>query len=144
MKLPPLRRSIIGVVKAPRRTHQRTVCGGFTLAEVLAALVFMAIVIPVAIEGLRVANAAGQAGLRKNSATRIAEQVLNEWIIAGQSQTANQRGTVREGALEYRWTIKTEPWNQDTMRVATAEVIYAIQGRELDARVSTLIDNSTQ
>lgn len=123
---------------------RRLTRAGFTLAEVLAALAFMAIVIPVAIEGLRVANLAGQVGLRKTSATRIAERVLNEWIALGQSQTASQRGALLEGALEYRWSIHTEPWNQDTMRLATAEVLYTVQGRELQVHVSTLIDNSTQ
>jgi hypothetical protein len=38
---------------------------GFTPAEVLAALVFMAIVIPVAVEGLRVAFSRPGGGLRR-------------------------------------------------------------------------------
>ena len=58
-----------------RRTANRA---GFTLAEVLAALVFMAIVVPVAVEGLRVANLAGQVGQRKTVAARVADRVLNE------------------------------------------------------------------
>jgi prepilin-type N-terminal cleavage/methylation domain-containing protein len=137
MKLAPLRPSIIAGARRAARA-------GFTLVEVLAALAFMAIVIPVAMEGLRIAHTAGLSGLRKSTATRVAEQVLNEWIAAGQSQTASQRGTLREGELDYRWTVRTEPWNQDTMRLATAEVVYTSQGREFDVRVSTLIDNSSQ
>ena len=117
---------------------------GFTLAEVLAALAFMAIVIPVAMQGLSVANTAGQVGLRKVAAARIAERVLNEWIVMGQMQSGNQRGTVQEGVQEFRWTIRTELWNQDTMRVATVQVIYTVQGREFEVHLSTLIDTSTQ
>jgi len=117
---------------------------GFTLAEVLAALAFMAIVIPVAMQGLSVANTAGQVGLRKVAAARIAERVLNEWIVMGQMQSGNQRGTVQEGVHEFRWTIRTELWNQDTMRLATAQVIYTVQGREFEVHLSTLIDTSTQ
>jgi type II secretory pathway pseudopilin PulG len=117
---------------------------GFTLAEVLAAMLFMAIVIPVAVDGLRVANLAGQVGERKAVAARIAERVLNEWIITGQTQTANQRGTVREGVLEFAWTIRVEPWNQDTMRLATAEVTYEVQGGTYDVHLSTLLDNSSR
>jgi len=122
-----------------RRRH-----AGFTLAEVLAALAFMAIVIPVAIEGLRVANLAGQVGLRKAAAARIAERVLTEWIAVGQSASSNQRGTIQEGPYDFRWTLRSEPWNQDTMRLATVEVLYSVQGRDYDVRVSTLIDSSTQ
>src|SRR5215207_7041870 len=79
------------------RTARRAACGeafgvrqssgAFTLAEVLAALAFMAIVIPVAVNGLRVANLAGQVGERKAVAARVAERVLNEWTVTGASQT---------------------------------------------------------
>src|SRR5436190_13357159 len=64
-----------------RRYSRLAACatGAFTLAEVLAALAFMAIVIPVAVNGLRVANLAGQVGQRKAVAARIAERVLNEY-----------------------------------------------------------------
>ena len=50
----------------------------FTLAEVLAALVFMAIVIPVAMQGLHIAGRAGAVAERKREAVRVAERVLNE------------------------------------------------------------------
>ena len=50
----------------------------FTLVEVLAALLFMAIVIPVAVDALHVASLAGEVAARKAVATRIADRVLNE------------------------------------------------------------------
>src|ERR1051325_2433688 len=65
---------------------------GFTLAEVLAALAFMAIVIPVAVQGLRVASLAGQVGQRKAVAGRIAERVLNELSVTGQLQGSGTSG----------------------------------------------------
>ena len=42
-----------------RGARSRRSAAGFTLAEVMAALVFMAIVIPVALEGLSIATRAG-------------------------------------------------------------------------------------
>jgi general secretion pathway protein I len=114
----------------------------FTLAEVLAALAFMAIVIPVAVEGLRVANAAAQVGQRKAVAARIADRVLNEWIVTHRTQTPAPSGTVDDGVLQYRWVLSTQPWTQDTMRLITVQVFYTVQGREYDVRVSTLLDNS--
>lgn len=133
----------------PPRTgvDRRRAWAGFTLAEVLAALAFIAIVIPVAIEGIRLASLTGQVGLRKSAAARVAERVLNEWVVQGQSRSgspSNQRGTVQEGVHEYLWSIRAEPWNQDTMRLATAEVLFTIQGREYNVRMSTLVDSSMQ
>ena len=126
------------------RSAAKSARSGFTLVEVLAALAFMAIVIPVAVEGLRVANLAGQVGQRKAVAARIAERALNEWIVTGQSQMARQSGTVREGVVDYTWSIRTQPWNQDTMRLVTVSTVYQAQGREYDVNLSTLLDNSTR
>jgi hypothetical protein len=103
----------------------------------------MAIVIQVAVEGLRVANAAGQSGQRKAVAARIADRVLNEWLITRSSQTPAQSGIVQEGVLQYRWEIRTQPWTQDTMRLVTAQVFYPVQGAEHEVHMSTLLDNST-
>ena len=50
---------------------------GFTLAEVLAALLFMAIVIPVAVQGLQIASRAGSVSERKALGARLAESKLN-------------------------------------------------------------------
>ena len=116
----------------------------FTLIEVLAALTLMAIVIPVAVDGMRLSNLAGQVGQRKAVAGRIAQRVLNEAIVTGQLRGATQNGVVREGAQQYQWAIRSEPWSQDAMRLVTVQVTYPVQGRDYEVRLSTLVDNSNQ
>jgi type II secretory pathway component PulJ len=121
--------------------------GGFTLAEVLAALVFMAIVIPVAVQGLRIANLAGQVGQRKAVAGRIADRVLNELLVTRQWQNAAQSGTAEEGPMQYRWTMRTEAWTQNqptTLRLLTVQVNFPVQGQNYDVRLSTVVDPSMQ
>lgn len=115
---------------------------GFTLAEVLAALVFMAIVIPVAVEGVRIANQAGVVSERQAVAMQIAERVLNEYVATGQVDGLAQRGTIERGFINYRWAVLTEAWPEDSMQVVTAEVLFPAQGKEYDVRLSTLVDNS--
>jgi type II secretory pathway pseudopilin PulG len=114
----------------------------FTLAEVLAALAFMAIVIPVAVEGLRIANHAGQVGHRKAVAARIADRVLNEAIVTGQWRTSTQGGTIQEGQNDYRWALRSEPWQQGAMRLVTVQVIFPAQGENYDVNLSTLVDGA--
>jgi general secretion pathway protein I len=116
----------------------------FTLAEVLAALAFMAIVIPVAVNGLRVANRAGQVGERKAVAARIADRVLNEWSTTAASQTPAQSGAVLEGGTQFRWAVRSETWKEDTMKLVTVVVTYPVQGENFDLRVSTLMGQGTQ
>lgn len=114
---------------------------GFTLAEVLAALLFMAIVIPVAVQGLHVASRAGSVAERKAIGARLAETKLNELIVTGQWQSSAQKGTVQDGMRSYSWQLQTEPWVEDaTMRLVTVHVSVPVQGQDYDVAVSTLVD----
>src|SRR6266446_4106339 len=98
-----------GIIEATRnRSH-----AGFTLAEVLAALVFMAILIPVALEGLSIASRAGEVAVRKSEAALVAERILNENIVTTNWNTAVQNGTVRQGIRDLRWTLRNDPWDKD-------------------------------
>ena len=74
--------------------HRRS---GFTLAELLASLLFLAIVIPAAVQALRVASLSGTVAARKGAAARIADRVLNESLVLTNWSNASQRGTTREG-----------------------------------------------
>ena len=127
-----------------RRAAGKRARSAFTLVEVLAALAFMAIVIPVAVEGLRVASLAGQVGERKAVASRIAERTLNELLVTGQYRSSTQKGVIQEGPQEYQWSARSEAWPLGAMRLVTVQVIYPVQGRDYDVRLSTLTDNSTQ
>src|SRR5208282_5937354 len=101
----------------------------FTLAEVLAALLFLSIVIPTAVEALHVASLAGEVAARKSEAARVADRILNESLVTTNWSGGIQSGTVTEGILDFRWKLKTENWPQDSMELLTAEVTYSAQGK---------------
>lgn len=137
----PKRRGVdAGVGRGVPRSSTTKTVRGFTLAEVLAAMVFLAIVIPVAVEGLRIAGAAGQVGLREPVAARVAERVLNEWLATSASVTGTSSGTAEEGPFEFRWTLRSQLWAEDAMQLVTVDVFYDIQGREHEFRLATLAD----
>jgi len=131
------------MVRARRNRNQLA----FTLAEVLAALVFMAILIPVALEGLSIASRAGEVAARKGEAALVAEKLLNESIVTTNWNTSVQNGTLRQGLREFRWTLRNDPWeydpNQNVLRLLTVEVSFDAQGRDYRVRMSTLTDSST-
>jgi type II secretory pathway pseudopilin PulG len=116
---------------------------GFTLAEVLAAMVFMAIVIPVAVRGLRVASLAGEVGQRKAAAARVAERVLNEMIVTGTYLGGSQRGVINEGALQYQWNMTAQPWTEDALQQINVQVFFTAQGKSYDVILSTLVNNNS-
>lgn len=153
-KIPSLR-TASAIIKQPRFK-------GFTLVEVLVALTLMAIVIPVTVQGLRLASLAGEVSQRRAIAAQIAERVLNEAIVTGQGSA--QSGVEKAGPYEFRWSIHNEPWNPpptqasvttanginpnavnaSTMQQISAEVKFSAQGKDHSVKLSTLVNVSQQ
>ncbi len=118
-------------------------CRAFTLVEVLAALLVMAIVIPVAMQGMSIASRAGIAGQRKAAAMRIAERVLNEEFVTGQLLQSSSSGTITEGETAYPWTLQSDAWPTDAMTQVTVTVTFTVQGNDYHVSASTLFDPAT-
>ncbi len=121
---------------------------GFTLAEVLAALLLMGIVVPVAIQGMHIASRAGEVAARKGEAARIAQRVLNENVVTTNWNQSSQSGTVVEGLRRYRWNLHSDTWNQDPNQSVilqlSVEVFYVAQNSEYSLRMSTLVNSTPQ
>jgi|SRR5579859_4501931 len=134
-------RTITNVAVPAVRAHR----AGFTLAEVLAALLFMAIVLPVAIEGLHIASLGGAVAAAKGEATRIAQQVLNDNLVST-NWTQTLQGTTTENQRMFRWTLDSDAWTQDptqnVIRQLSVLVTYNVRGRDYQVRLSTLVDSS--
>jgi len=127
----------------------------FTLAEVLAAMLFLAIVIPVAVEALHVSSLAGEVAARKGAAARIADRVLNESLVTTNWTGSGQSGTVSEGAIDYRWSLSAQNWPQAqnsasplnsriSMEMLTAQVTFQAQGKDYSVKLNTLANSPNQ
>ena len=114
-------------------------CRAFTLAEVLAAMLFLAIVIPAAVEAMHLASLAGEVAARKAAATRVADRILNESLVTTNWSGGTQSGKTGEGALNFDWTLTTQAWPEDSaMQVVTAEVKFTAQGKDYSVKLNTL------
>ncbi|MGD0261555.1 MAG: hypothetical protein ABSD29_17210 [Verrucomicrobiota bacterium] len=136
-----------GAAVANKGVRRRS-SAGFTLAEVLAALLFMAIVIPAALEGLHIASLAGTVAARKGEAARVAQRLLIENLVTTNWNQSGQSGTLTEGQRQFRWTLRTDPWtqdpNQNVILRLSVEVFFTAQNRDYSVRLSTLVDSSQQ
>lgn len=124
----------------PSGVDRRASRAGFTLAEVLAALMFMAIVIPVALQGLSIASRAGEVAERKREAVRVAERVLNETVATTNWNQSAQSGVIQELDREYRWTLRNGRWTESTMQLLTVEVTFPVKGQDYAVQLSTLVE----
>jgi len=119
-------------------------CGrsGFTFAEVLAAMLFMAIVVPVTIRGVSLANRMGIMAERKRVASELASLKLNDFIVNDTWREGNQEGdfldTGDPSLSQYRWTLEITPWTDDVMRLVVVKVFYTVQNVEYSVGLGTL------
>jgi len=125
-----------GISRHASRVTRHT--AAFTLAEVLAAMLFLAIVIPTAVEALHVSSLAGEVAARKGAAARIADRILSESLVMTNWNNGVQNGTVSEGALDFRWTLSSQTWPQAPMELLTAQVTFQAQGKNYTVNLSTL------
>ena len=112
----------------------------------LAAMLFMAIVIPVALKGFQIASRAGAVAGRKGVAVQLAESKLNELIVTGQWHNSGQGGACGPQWPGYQWTMKNEAWNGDatlnSLRQITVEVTYPVQNQSYNVRLSTVLTDT--
>ena len=107
-------------------------------------MLFLAIVIPAAVEALHVSSLAGEVAVRKGAAARIADRILNESLVTTNWSSGQQNGTVTEGTLDFRWTLTSQNWPPDAMQLLTVEVKYLAQGKDYSVKLSTLANAQNQ
>jgi hypothetical protein len=117
---------------------------GFTFVETLAAMLFMAIVIPVAVRGVMLANRAGIVAERTRVASQLADSLLTETVVTEGWRDGDQEGDFGEEWSGYRWVLKDGAWDEDTMRVVSVEVLFEVQDAEYRVRLSTLVEETDE
>ncbi|MGO8764206.1 MAG: hypothetical protein ACLQSR_03610 [Limisphaerales bacterium] len=129
-----------------RATNNKSLrpCAAFTLAEVMAALVFMAIVIPVVIGVLHISGLAGEVAARKGEAARIADRILSEDLVTTNWNGGVQNGNISEGSDSFTWALNTQTWPQDQMELLTIQVTFLAQGHNYTVKMSTLANLQNQ
>ena len=136
----------------------RTSRAGFTLVEILASLLFLAIAVPAIVGALGVANRTAEVAERSSVAGNLAENKLNELLVGNAWQSAAQgSGDCGADFPNYRWQTATQTWAGNTANTGTTtasalgantltelsvEVFYPVQGSEGSVRLTTLVSAS--
>lgn len=115
---------------------------GFTFVEVLAALVFLGILMPVVISALLLSSRAGVVAERTRNAIQLAENRLTELSLA--TATGETRGDFGTPWPGYRWELTRAEWQSGSgMTELTMNVFFKVQGQEHSVRLATL-ESTTQ
>lgn len=114
----------------------------FTFVEVLAAMVFLGILMPVVISALLTANRASVVAERSTVAAQLAENKLGELMLANAWSSASSGGDFGDEWTGYRWELTKPSWKTGEMTELTLSVFYKAQGTEHEARLTTLVNSS--
>jgi prepilin-type N-terminal cleavage/methylation domain-containing protein len=126
---------------------------GFTLVEVLAAMVLIAIVLPVAMHGISLAARAAAMAKHRTVAAQLGSSKLQEIVATGQwESSSNLQGDFSLEGPEYQdytWMAQVKQWNQrgvnaqdiqpQTLSELDLKVIWHSRGQEQFLTFSTLV-----
>ena len=94
---------------------------GFTFVEILTALAFLGILIPVVVSALMVSNRAAGMAERSTIAAQLGENRLNEMMLADAWTSESSRGDFGADRPGYRWEMQQADWNAGAMTELTLE-----------------------
>lgn len=116
---------------------------GYSFVEVLAAMMFVGILLPVVVQAMLVSNRMGAIAQRKRIAVQLANDKLTELVATGEWRYAVS-GEEFEDYPGFRWELISEAWSEDQMQVVSVAVTYQVQGREYREVISTLADPNAE
>jgi type II secretion system protein I len=146
-------RSVRGTGKRERgmpRPYGVASRGGFTLIEVLAAIVLVGIVVPVAMEAISLSMRSASDAKRKVEAAMLAENKLTE-LTAGLAMQSMGTGMAGGGATggdfapdwpEYRWESVRSEREVDLSEIQV-RVIWTSRGEDRFVSLSTMVYTGT-
>lgn len=108
---------------------------GFTLIEVLSALLLIAIVMPAVMQGVVLSTRAADVARRRSEAAGLGSSMLSQLVASAQWQGGVTQGDFSPDWPDYRWQATIQPWPDDT---TTATL------QEIDLVVSWTEDNNRQ
>ncbi len=116
--------------------HRRS--GGFTFVELLATVVLLGIVMPVAMQTISLCTRLAGQSRKQMEAASLANIKLTELTASGDWETGARRGEFTEWP-GYRWTVDVFNWTESTVRQLDVTVQWQSQGRERQLVLSTLV-----
>ena len=129
---------------SPVTCNLRAARRAFTVAEVLAAMMFVAILVPVIMQAMTLSSRAGTLAERGRHAAELAQLKMDEIVLTNAWQDADASGDFGDDWTGYSWTLSDEAWGEDTMRQLTVDVTYSVQGAEYHAAIATLVEEAEE
>ncbi len=114
--------------------------GGFTFMELLATIVLIAVIMPVAMRSIGLCTRLAGQSRRQMEAASLAKAKLTELIVTGEWQDGNQRGRFDDKEWDgYEWSMTVKNWTDALVRELELTVSWRSVGRQQGVTLSTLM-----
>jgi len=129
----------------PCRTKPTRRAAAFTLLEVLAALMLLAIVLPVVLRGISMATQLAAHTRFRDQAVTLCEARLAEVIANQEWQDGDAVGDFSDEELwgpdasRYVWEQEVDDWETSSIKQVTVHVIWQQRNQEQVVTLSTLV-----
>ena len=114
-------------------------CGGFTFIELLATIVFLGIIMPVAMQSIGLCTRLGGQSRKQIEAASLARTKLAELTCTGDWQSGEKSGDFGEDWPGYRWSAVVSSWTDTTVDQLDVTVTWQSRGLEHSLTLSTLV-----
>jgi type II secretory pathway pseudopilin PulG len=113
--------------------------GGFTFVELLATVVLIGLIMPVAMRTISLCTRLAGQSRREIEAVSLAGTKLTELIASGDWETGGKAGNFGADWPGYEWSAELSAWTESTIRQLDVEVVWTSQGRQRQVTLSTLV-----
>ena len=129
--------------------HNRTAAtgdrrGGFTFIELLATMVLIAVIMPVAMKSIGLCTRLGGLSRRQIEAASLAKTKMTELIVTGEWENGNQRGNFGDDWPGYEWKASVTNWTDTSVRQLELTVLWESMGRQRTVTLTTLRSAETE
>ena len=113
--------------------------GGFTFIELLATIVLIGIIMPVAMRSIGLCTRLGGQSRRQIEAASLARTKLTELTSSQDWQTSEKRGDFGSDWPGYQWTAAVSNWTDSVVSQLDLTVTWQSQGQQRSLTLSTLV-----
>ncbi len=117
---------------------------GFTLMEVLAAMLLIGITLPAILNGISLATQGAAMAKHRVEAATLAEAKLNYLVVySGSNIGADSGDFALDNHPEYRWQVQTDTLNSNVtdMMVVMVTVTWTERGADRSLSVTSLVSS---
>lgn len=107
--------------------------------ELLATMVLIGLIMPVAMHGIALCTQLAGQSERQIEAAGLAKTKLTELVATENWQSGDQRGDFGTDWPDYEWSASLSDWTDSTVQQLDVTVYWAARGIDREITLSTLV-----